>query len=156
MASDLRQEYLDLKYSYINGDVDTKPKKKAKKKVPKKADHKHIYQNVIIEYTYDKNYPVQRLAGKPGAALESYCTVCGKLNCAVQDPIAEKLFPHIHVGYFGFLVTRQEPQDESEAYRAWAMKHYPHYAMPDYDSVKWRSGQTFIDIDKIIPAEIRS
>ena len=116
MASDLKQEYLDLKYSYVDGEADAKPKKKTKKKAPKKADHKHEYQNIVIEYVYDKNYPVQRLAGKPAYALESYCPICGKLNSAIQDPVAIKLFPNIYTGHFGFIAHIAGHEQECNDY----------------------------------------
>lgn len=153
MASDLKQEYLDLKYSYVDGEAGVKPKKKTKKKAPKKADHKHEYQNIVIEYIYDKNYPVRRLAGKPAYALESYCTVCGKLNFAIQDPVAVKLFPNIHTGHFGFIAHIAGHEQECNDYEKWALEHYPHYSMPDYWECAFRSGQTFLDLDKIIPAK---
>ena len=50
MSSDFKQEYLDAKYAYFDGETDAKPKKKSKKKPPKKANHKHEYTNVIIEF----------------------------------------------------------------------------------------------------------
>lgn len=154
MASDLKQEYLDLKYSYVDGEADAKPKKKTKKKAPKKADHKHEYQNIVIEYVYDKNYPVQRLAGKPAYALESYCPICGKLNFAIQDPVAVKLFPNIYTGHFGFIAHIAGHEQECNDYEQWALEHYPHYSMPDYWEGAFRSGQTFLDLDKIIPAKV--
>ena len=152
MSSDLKQEYLASKYAYVDGDVDSKPKKKSKKKPPKKADHKHNYQNIVINFVHDKNYPVQSLAGKPAYALESYCTICGKLNYPQQDKEAEELFPHIYTGYFGF-IKGNAGQGEWAKYQDWALEHYPHCNMPDYDSTKWR-GQTFLDLDKIIPAKV--
>ena len=154
MSSDLKQEYLDAKYAYFDGETDAKPKKKSKKKPPKKANHKHEYTNVIIEYEYSKNYPVQRLAGKPARVIESYCTICGKMDTAKQDPVAAKLFPHIHTGYFGFLSHIAGYESECEDYRQWTLKHYPHYSMPDYWEGAFRGGQTFLDLDKIIPAEV--
>ena len=149
MASDLKQEYLDLKYSYVDGEADAKPKKKAKKKAPKKADHKHEYQNIVIEYVYDKNYPVRRLAGKPAYALESYCKICGKLSSPVWDEEAARLFPHICIGHFGFIALMKDYQKESEDYKQYCMTHYPHYSMPDYYESAFR-GQVFLDLDKIV------
>lgn len=153
MASDLKQEYLDLKYSFIDGDSDPKPKKKAKKKTPKKANHKHEYQNIIIEYIYDKNYPVRRLAGKSAFALESYCPICGKLSSPVNDKKAKKLFPHIYPGHFGFISHIRGYEQEYEDYKQYCLTYYPHYSMPDYWESAWR-GQTFLDLDKIIPAKV--
>lgn len=100
MSSDIRQMVVDYKYAEIP--ETPKYRKKKAKKTPKKADHKHQYQNVIIEYTYPRNYPVSRLAGKPAYALESYCKVCGKLSSPVWDEEAARLFPHIYIGHFGF------------------------------------------------------
>lgn len=154
MASDLKQEYLDLKYSYVDGETDAKSKKRAKNKTPKKANHKHEYQNIVIEYTYDKNYPVRRLAGKPAFALESYCPICGKLNYAIQDPVAVKLFPNIYTGHFGFIARTTGHEQECNDYEQWVLEHYPHYSMPDYRESIWRGGQTFLDLDKIIPARV--
>lgn len=153
MSSDLKQEYLDAKYAYFDGETDAKPKKKSKKKIPKKANHKHEYTNVIIEYEYPKNYPIQRLAGQPAQVIESYCTICGKMDTAKQDPVAVKLFPHIHTGHFGFLSHIAGYEHECENYRQWALSHYPHYSMPDYWEGAYR-GQTFLDLDKIVPAEV--
>lgn len=149
-----KEEDLKLKYAFIDGETDTAYKKKKRKSPPKKADHKHDYQNIIIEYTYPKNYPVSRLAGKPAKALESYCTVCGKLNSPVEDKKAKKLFPHIYPGHFGFISCIKGYEQESEDYKQYCLTHYPHYSMPDYWEGAFRSGQTFLNLDKIIPAEV--
>ena len=149
-----KESDLKHKYTYVDGEQDAAYKKKRRKPAPKKANHKHEYTNVIIEYTYPKNYPVARLAGKPAKALESYCTICGKLGAPQKDEVAEKLFPHISTGHFGFIASIRGYKQESDDYRKWADKHYPHYNMPDYWEGAFRSGQTFLDLDKIIPAEV--
>lgn len=141
---------LKHKYAYVDGEADVACKKKKRKSPPKKADHKHDYQNIIIEYAYPKNYPISRLAGKPAKALESYCTVCGKLNSPQKDDIATKLFPHIRTGHFGLISSIRRYEQENDDYREWADKHYPHYNMPDYYEATYH-GQIFLDLDKIIP-----
>ena len=94
------------------------------------------------------------MAGKPAYALESYCTICGKLNSAIQDPVAVKLFPNIYTGHFGFIARIAGHEQECDDYEQWALKHYPHYLMPDYWESAFRSGRTFLDLDKIIPAKV--
>lgn len=148
-----KEEDIKIKYAYVDGETNLKYKKKSKKKPPKKADHKHEYQNIIIEYTYPNNYPISSLAGKPAKAIESYCPICGKMDSAKQDPIAKKLFPHICTGHFGFIARIIGYEKESEDYKEWASKHYPHYFMPDYSESSYR-GQIFLDLDKIIPAGV--
>lgn len=145
-----KESDLKHKYTYVDGEQDVAYKKKKCKPAPKKANHKHEYTNIIIEYTYPKNYPVIRLAGKPAKALESYCTVCGKLSSPQKDDIAAQLFPHIYTGHFGFISSIRGYEQENNDYREWADKHYPHYNMPDYYEAAYR-GQTFLDLDKIIP-----
>lgn len=147
MSSDIRQMVVDYKYA----EIPETPKygKKKVKKTPKKADHKHQYQNVIIEYTYPRNYPVPRLAGKPAYALESYCKICGKLSSPVKDEEATRLFPHCYAGHFGFIAWMKDYQKESENYKQYCMTHYPHYSMPDYYESAFR-GQVFLDLDKIV------
>lgn len=134
---------------YDYGEVEAKYKKKTSKRTPKKANHKHLYQNVIIEYRYPRNYPVQNLAGKPTQALESYCTVCGKLSSAKYDSEAQNLFPKISNGFFGFLVARLSDDDsEEKKYWAYCNKKYPHIFIEDYDSVMWKN-QVFINLDDL-------
>lgn len=145
-----KESDLKHKYTYVDGEQDVAYKKKKRKPAPKKANHKHEYTNIIIEYTYPKNYPVTHLAGKPAKALESYCTVCGKLSSPQKDDIAAQLFPHIYTGHFGFISSIRGYEQENNDYREWADKHYPHYSMPDYYEAAYR-GQTFLDLDKIIP-----
>jgi hypothetical protein len=147
VSSDIRQMVVDYKYAKIP--ETPKYRKKKAKKTPKKADHKHKYQNIIIEYTYPRNYPVSRLAGKPAYALESYCAICGKLGSPVSDKKAEKMFPNIKTGLFGFIATIRGHESESEEYRSYCLDNYPHYVMPDYYESAYR-GQTFLDLDKII------
>lgn len=147
MSSDIRQMVVDYKYAEIP--ETPKYRKKKAKKTPKKADHKHQYQNVIIEYTYPRNYPVSRLAGKPAYALESYCKICGKLSSPVWDEEAARLFPHIYIGHFGFIALMKDYQKESEDYKQYCMTYYPHYSMPDYYESAFR-GQVFLDLDKIV------
>lgn len=145
-----KEEDLKLKYAYIDGENDMAYVKRPKKKTPKKANHKHEYHNVIIEYVYPRNYPIHRMAGKPAFALESYCGICGKLGCSpVCDEKAKKMFPNIKPGHFGFYVTIHGHESESEEYREYCLNNYPHYVMPDYYESAYR-GQTFLDLDKII------
>lgn len=145
-----KESDLKHKYTYVDGEQDAAYKKKKRKSAPKKANHKHEYTNVIIEYMYPKNYPVARLAGKPAKALESYCTICGKLSSPQKDEVAAKLFPHIHTGHFGFISNIRGCEQENDNYREWVDKHYPHYNMSDYYESAYR-GQTFLELDKIIP-----
>lgn len=145
-----KESDLKHKYTYVDGETDVAYKKKRRKSTPKKANHKHDYQNIVIDFTYPKNYPVPRFAGKPGQAFESYCTICGKLGAPQKDEIAEKLFPHVCTGHFGFIAHIRGYEQESNDYREWVDKHSPHYYMPDYYESAYR-GQTFLDLDKIIP-----
>lgn len=131
-----KEKDLQMKYTYVDGENDTKYKKKSRRKAPKKADHKHTYENCVIDFIYPKTYPVQSLAGKPGQVFESYCTVCGKIGFAQEDKRAEELFPHIHLGYFGLIATQKGREDEVEAYRKYCDENYRHFYIEDYMTIK--------------------
>lgn len=148
-----KEEDLKIKYAYVDGENEAPRGKKSKRKAPKKANHKHNYQNIIVEYTYPENYPVRRLAGQPTQAIESYCTECGRMNYAQRDKTAEELFPHIHTGYFGFLRTlghdKHVLEQEEKDYRAYCNKNYPHIIIDDYIEDWSKGGQRFINLDDI-------
>lgn len=148
-----KEEDLKIKYAYVDGESEAPRGKKSKRKAPKKADHKHVYQNIIIESHYPKNYPVKRLAGQPTQYIESYCTECGKLDYAQRDKTAEELFPHIHTGFFGFCRAfghdGHDIEQEEKDYRAYCNKNYPHIIIEDYIENWSKSGQHFINLDDI-------
>ena len=135
-----KEEDLKLKYAYIDGENDAKHKKRSPKRSPKKADHKHTYQNCVIDFIYPKNYPVTRLRGKPGSAIESYCTVCGKISYPIKDKIAEKKFPNISTGYYGYILSAYGPNaqiDKWFEYKEYCDKTYPHFFLEDYSFKKY-------------------
>ena len=132
------------------GEHDTPYKSKKKRPRPKKADHKHEYQNVIIHTKHPEKWPIPSLAGQPYTTLDSFCTKCGKLNCAQEDAEAKKLFPHISVGHYGFISYQINYKDEWEEYKKWCEKTYPHCTLENYNDSLWCSGQTFLDLDAVI------
>lgn len=132
------------------GERDTPYKSKKKRSRPKKADHKHEYQNVIIHAKYPKNYPIPRLAGQDYIALDSFCTKCGKLGYAQEDKEVEKLFPHISVGHYGLISLQVNYKDEWEEYQKWCKENYPHYTMENYSNSFCRVGQTFLDLNAVV------
>lgn len=133
------------------GEQDTPYKSKKKRSHPKKANHKHEYQNVIIHAKYPKNYPIPRLAGQDYIALDSFCTKCGKLNYAQEDIEAKKLFPDFVGGHYLFMLASINSDDDKlKTYREWCNKHYPHYHMEDYNDALPHAGQTFINLNAVI------
>lgn len=147
-----KEEDLKLKYTYIDGETDAAYKKKKKKTSPKKAKHKHNYQNVIIEYHYPQKYPIPKLAGKPAKALESYCTICGKIGEPQKDKKALREFGELLQGHYFYTAGLSRQHSEFERYKEWCDKHYPHVYVPDYYESAW-SGQVFINIDSVVPPQ---
>lgn len=147
-----KESDLKHKYTYVDGEQDAAYKKKKRKPAPKKANHKHEYTNVIIEYTYPKNYPVTRLAGKPAKALESYCTICGKIGQPQKDKKALREFGELLQGHYFYTAGLSRQHSEFERYKEWCDKHYPHVYVPDYYENAWR-GQVFVNIDSVVPPQ---
>lgn len=135
MKLDLRKE----------GEEDSPRGKKSKRVRPKKAKHKHEYENIIVEYLYPENYPISKLAGKTGYALESYCSVCGKIGYPQKDEETDRKFPNAAVWHFGFISHAQEYND----YLEYCMDKYPHVRIDNYLNIRY-NGQVFIDLDAVV------
>lgn len=57
-----------------------KHKKKARLHIPKKADHRHVYEPCVIEYPklwYKKDHERN---GERYSEIRCYCSVCGKIG----------------------------------------------------------------------------
>lgn len=139
MKLDLRKE----------GEEDSPRGKTSKRVRPKKAKHKHEYQNIIIEYVYPENYPVSKLAGKTGYALESYCSACGKIGYPQKDKEAGIKFPNVATGHFGFIIASISHTQEYDDYLEYCMNKYPHVYIDNYLDIKY-NGQVFIDLDAVV------
>ena len=127
-----KEKDLKLKYECVDGENDSPHRKRRKKTSPKKANHRHEYKNIVIDFRYPNDYPISRLAGTVGHTIESYCTVCGKVSGGKIDPAAKELFPHVGYGHFGYSIAIAGYEKETQEYRAWANEHYPHYMLTDY------------------------
>lgn len=95
--SDYRAEALEYKYAEIP--EENKSKRKKKKATPKKAKHKHVYENALIEY--EKDSP--SCQGN-SYCFVSYCPVCGKLGGRyVDDEFTDKFVPRRSIFTFGYI-----------------------------------------------------
>lgn len=126
--NDLKQEYLDKKYSYLDDNSFNVKPKASKKKKPKKANHKHQYHcAIIIDSQQDKHYI-------------SYCSVCGKVNefhLGEEYRDLPKEFSGVMAGSFGIFglsahtdykrfedfCTMNFPTLYVENYEAWKTKY---------------------------------
>lgn len=131
------------------GEEDSPKGKKSKRVRPKKAKHKHEYKNIVIEYVYPENYPISKLAGKTGYALESYCPICGKIGCPQKDEEVDKKFPDVMTGHFGFIVANINHTQEYNDYLEYCMNKYPRVYIDNYLDIRY-NGQVFIDLDAVV------
>lgn len=89
-----KEEALRYKYAPIPEEAPRHVKKRGKK-VPKKANHRHEYENcIIVGYS--------QLCSVPKDALASYCTICGKRGDYHQDELSRK---YGYTGYLDFIVA---------------------------------------------------
>lgn len=71
-------------------------KKKKKKKVPKKANHKHDFKNCVYVQDLPSYNQVQGFAAtKTIIGLGSYCSICGKINLETPKEYLIGQKPHI-------------------------------------------------------------
>lgn len=86
-----------------------KYRKKAAKKTPKKADHKHEYERVILRYINSQlAFSPERgyISGEdfyPGRR----CTICGRLERGFEDGIAPRVCMVINMRMNGVLIKRR-------------------------------------------------
>ncbi len=84
--SDWKASALEHKYAELP--EENKSKSHKKKARPKKADHRHTYENCVIESELDAWGDGSR---GPYFHVASYCTQCGKVNDAVNDGTISKI-----------------------------------------------------------------
>ncbi len=119
-----KEKDLKLKYQYIPEDAANEPAKKTKK-AAKKANHKHVYEPIVIDY-----------CGKYSGWTDfygSYCPICGKVNIdsmGTADKELDKLFPKVARNIF-FLKYA-----EHEQFEEYCRAHYKHIVMRDFDPYK--------------------
>ena len=135
MAWDQEKD-LQLKYQYVDGENPMPYKKFKKKKKYQKSNHKHDYQNCVIEFTYPNNYGIPKLNGTKGYIFGSCCTVCGKISSPVITEEIKKKFPLIRSGYIYAFPVSEEGCKQKEEFNQWFYDHYPHYFADGY----WEKG----------------
>lgn len=64
-----------------------KHKKRSKKKVPKKANHKHLCEICIVEYPRDWHLKEHARSSETISEFYGYCPICGKITafCPEHD-----------------------------------------------------------------------
>ena len=143
-----------LKHKYAEIPDEPRHKTKRKKAKPKKANHKHTYQNCIILCQYPKYYFSMYSTHSPQVSFNdtlheiraSFCPICGKLNPSIiVTEEMKRLFPHIQVSYCpsGFFYRKYE--EEYKQFCSWYKQHYPTFIMMDYHEKYYKGGQIFID-----------
>lgn len=65
---------------YENEELLYKPTKKKKK--PKKANHKHVYENCVYDIVFD---PAHGFRDKIYHSIGTYCSICGKIGDLCDD-----------------------------------------------------------------------
>lgn len=97
--SDYKASALEYKYAEIPEEDTSKRRKK--KPSPKKANHKHTYENCLVEFEEDflpSNSPQNHYC------FVSYCPVCGKINgYYVDDEFTNKMVPKHSLFTFGYI-----------------------------------------------------
>lgn len=120
MASEWKQEYLDNKYSYVDGEQENRHKslkRKHKAKVPR-SNHKHDYKNCIFvsnETVYSKRVTQYTLG--------SYCTICGKVGFYTKDEHyikAKKKNPNVSTFFWAHPSVKDKDKDNF----SWAFDAY--------------------------------
>lgn len=100
--SDYKAEALAYKYAEIP--EQNVSKKKKKKATPKKARHKHVYENALVETSenFFSSFPSSEI--KTSYCLVSYCPECGKIGGKyVKDDFVNKFLPSGSVFTFGYI-----------------------------------------------------
>lgn len=123
--SETRKDMLDKKYEFIDEDAANAPAKKKPQSV-KKANHKHDYKPILID-------SFSKYTGKWVRNYLSYCPICGKLKDSQSDLEAQKLFPSVKVGMFGFFTMGLDADSEFDEFKVWAEGHYPLVVWKEFD-----------------------
>lgn len=96
--SDYKAEALKHKYSDLPDE--NKSKSRKKKSRPKKANHKHNYENCLVETNIDAFGQKHETTAY---WLGSYCTECGKLNTYKPDGVFDSFNKNRVFPIFGYL-----------------------------------------------------
>lgn len=143
-----KEENLEYKYRELPEDA-PRHRKKSRKKRPKKADHKHHYENCVIKYRRksDRYLRGEKVSdsGDEGIVVTSYCPICGKVGLDPVDDEFRKRFPRLFLPYIPF---DSIPEDAKN----WILERYPVFYLEDYDEYRL-SGQVFIDLSEIKSSE---
>lgn len=126
MKTDLKQEYLNKKYTEYDDESDAPYIHKRPNRRTKKSKHKHEYENC---YIHDSSNP------DSFGIFASRCKVCGKIGDTQTDKRIERKFPH--VSYKNSFATHSiEHEQEYEDFVKWFDKHYNTYDVPGFDICK--------------------
>jgi hypothetical protein len=124
MPTDLKQDYLDMKYADYDDESDVPYRRKRERRKTQKSDHKHQYRNcVIVDPKEPKSF-----------YLASYCVSCGKIGDVKSDKHIERKFPHVSYKYW--MSYEAGFEDEYEDFVKWCKKSYNVFEVENYDPFK--------------------
>jgi hypothetical protein len=78
-----------LEHKYAEIPEENTSKRRKKKPSPKKAKHKHIYENCLVEYEEDNFRESSLRESGYFYSIASYCTQCGKMKGVQRDGYIE-------------------------------------------------------------------
>lgn len=118
--NDLKQEYLDKKYTYVD-DESCNVKAKNSKKRPKKANHKHQYHCAVVVDGQQNKYYI------------GYCNVCGKVIDFCEGKEYNELpkeFSHAWGGAVGIYGLRS--QQQLQAFEEYTESNFPVFYVENF------------------------
>lgn len=121
----------------LDDDV-AKHRKKSKRSVGKKSNHKHNYQPCVFEYpkiVIDKAHGIVN-SDEPEFSMGEYCPVCGKIGST-----GRKWFTHVPIKP-GSHIVRLEPIEEAKRELDPTTRTLPTFALRD------RFLQKYVELDR--------
>lgn len=108
----------------INDDIPAY-KKKSKKKGQPRADHKHMYETVLLITHYHIN------VGKPSISDHimptKVCTICGRIDYIDEDESMYKVHPDPDVKHW--MIWRRELSDKALGLPKWQVDAFEKFAI---------------------------
>lgn len=134
--SENRREYLDQKYAEVDGESNVKHSKSKKKSRPKKADHKHVFENCVLRE--EVKVPQQNAVGyeiHEYYRLGGVCKVCGRIGGFDRNKDEYGWFDSARRNNLIFASLRDDYQDIVRKYR----EVLPTYNVPEGFGTKYIS-----------------
>ena len=112
------------KMNLVNDDI-PKHKKKSKKKGQPRANHKHIYETVLLTHYYHLN------VGKPYISEHMYptkvCTICGRIDEVDKDESLYNVHPDPDVKRW--MVWRKDLSEKALGLPKWYVNDFDKFAV---------------------------